>query len=603
MEVSREVLDEVILHANKEIKESQQSQMSMLRLKTKDVKEVPAIFGEKDVIKTLQLLPGIHRGSEGVSNFFVRRGTPDQNLIILDDAPVYNSNHLFGFLSVFNGDAIKSIEMYKGGFPTRFGGRLSSVLKIDTKNGNKEKLKGKLSVGLVSTSAVLEGPIKKGKTSFLFSGRRTYLDLLLKPFSNSATSSLFNFTDFNFKIHHVFNDKNKLYWSNYYGNDHLSISEPTENGVLNNHSSLNWGNITSTLRWNHEFSDTFFSNTSFIYSNYNLQVKNKYTTEKQENIFNLKSGINDFGLKMDFDYYPNPKHLIKFGFASTYHHFTPKQSRLEQSSGDNAAFKQDIKSLESALYAEDDWKLSNSLRFSGGFRFSHYKHKAKTYMSFKPRATLSWNVQPNLAVKASYANMNQYIHLLTNANAGLPTDIWVSSTENLKPQKSEQFALGIAKDFVDKGYTFTLEGYYKKMDNIISYKEGTSFITLENSMNAKEINWEKNITNGQGWAYGTELLFRKNIGKVTGWLGYTLSWSERQFDEINKGKRFFAKYDRRHDISLVSVYKPSENIVLSGSWVFSSGDNFNLLDREALTGLNNSLIPNDNSISTVFKRA
>ena len=585
MKQETENLEEVIINTDRGVNESQVTQMSVTTIKPSEIEDIPAILGEKDVIKALQLMPGIQRGNEGSAGFFVRGGTPDQNLIILDEAPVYNSNHLFGIFSVFNGDAIKSIETYKGGFPARFGGRLSSVLKIDTKNGNKERWSGKATIGLISSSLLVEGPINKGKTSFIFSGRRTYADLLTKPFQKKNYKAGYYFMDLNFKIHHVFNEKNKLYWSNYFGQDKFNSVE--KKSGENFKTKLFWGNITSTLRWNHQFSDKFFSNTSLIFSNYNFRIKVDEKINNEFFNFKINSGINDYGIKTDFDYYPSPKHSIRFGVTSTYHNFAPKQSKIKQTGANDVDVTQKIKSVESAVYAEDDFKITNTLSFLPGLRLTHFQHKSTDYLNLEPRATIAWNIKPDLALKASYSKMNQYIHLLTNSGIGLPTDLWVSSTDRLKSQISEQYAFGIAKDFLEDGYSVTAEGYYKKMNDVISYKEGASFLLLEDLGTGKEVNWEDNITTGQGWAYGGELLLRKKTGKLTGWLGYTLSWSERQFEELNQGKRFFSKYDRRHDLSLVGIYKPSDRITLSGSWVFSTGNNFNLPDKESLSNTNN----------------
>jgi len=586
LEPGVESLDEVIIDGNKGVNESEITQMSVVSIKPAEIKELPAILGEKDVLKSLQLLPGIQGGTEGTSGFYVRGGTPDQNLIILDEAPVYNANHLFGIFSVFNGDAIKSIETFKGGFPARFGGRLSSVLKIDMKNGNKERFTGKFNIGLISSSLLLEGPIKKGKTSFIFSGRRTYLDLLTLPFQQSSFKSGYYFTDFNFKIHHVINEKNKLYWSNFYGKDNFYIND---NFSPNDRfkSRLGWGNISSTLRWNHQFSNKFFANTSLIFSNYKFEVFSIDTFNGETNKYNINSGINDYGLKVDFNYYPSTNHSIRFGAHSTFHEFTPKQSKIEETGQNTISTNQILESFESAVYFEDDWKITNKLSLSPGIRFSHFQYEKLNYFKPEPRLAMSWNLKPDLAIKSSYSIMNQYVHLLSNSGIGLPTDLWVTSTDKIKPQISEQIALGLAKDFLEEGYAFTLEGYYKKMDNVISYKEGASFLVLDNLESDEEIDWEENITSGQGWAYGTEVLFRKKTGKFTGWLGYTLSWSERQFDLINQGKKFFARYDRRHDISLVGIYKPNEKITFSSTWVLSSGNNFNLPDKVALSNTNN----------------
>ncbi|WP_158974913.1 TonB-dependent receptor [Cellulophaga sp. L1A9] len=587
---SSEALSEVVVIADQNVKESKVTQMSAVRLNPMDVQDLPALLGEKDVLKTLQLLPGIQGGSEGSSGFHVRGGTPDQNLIILDDAVVYNSNHLFGFFSVFNGDAIKSVEAFKGGFPARYGGRLSSVINIGMKDGNKEKLSGNINIGLISSSVVLEGPINKGKTSFIMSGRRTYADLIVQPFLNKDENGGYFFTDLNFKIHHVFSSKDKLYWSNYYGKDKFYSRYLDE--TAKEKTKLAWGNITSTLRWNHQFSNKLFANTSLIFSNYefkiNIDNEDLQIDEYDENyLFNTSSGIDDYSIKTDFDYYPNNNHSVKFGAIATRHNFTPQRVVIKDPYSGTINKIQELNSFEGAVYLEDDWKVTDKLNFSPGFRASYFNYKAENYLNFEPRIALSYNLRPDLAFKASYSKMNQYIHLLSSSGIGLPTDLWVSSTDNVKPQSSEQYAIGIAKDFQEKDYSLSAEAYYKKLDNVISYKEGASFLALDNLESGKNINWEENITTGQGWAYGTELLFRKQSGPLTGWLGYTLSWSERQFDELNLGKKFFDRYDRRHDISLVGIYKPSEKITLSGTWVLSTGNNYTLPNLQRLNNLGN----------------
>lgn len=585
---SAESLEEVVVTADEKVKESKVTQMSSMRLSPLDVQDIPALLGEKDVLKSLQLLPGIQGGSEGSSGFFVRGGTPDQNLIVLDDAVVYNSNHLFGFFSVFNGNAIKSVEAFKGGFPARFGGRLSSVIKIDMKDGNKEKLSGKFNIGLISSSALLEGPINKGKTSFIVSGRRTYADVLAQPFIKAQTEGEstggYYFADLNFKVHHIFSPKDKLYWSNYYGRDKFYADDDDQFSRAK--TRLGWGNITSTLRWNHQFNNKLFANTSLIFSNYEFKVnaedKSKDEDTSGDFEFSTSSGINDYTLKTDFNYYPNSAHSIRFGAMATRHNFTPQRVLIKEF-GNNANVKQELNSLESALYIEDDWKISDKLNLSPGLRLSAFNYEKKNYLNFEPRLALSYNIKPDLAFKASYSRMNQYIHLLSSSGIGLPTDLWVSSTDMVKPQRSEQVAIGIAKDFLDKDYSLTVEGYYKKMDDVIAYKEGASFLAIDDIELGETTNWEENITSGQGWAYGAEVLFRKQSGPLTGWLGYTLSWSERQFDELNLGKKFFDRYDRRHDISLVGIYKPHERITWSATWVLSTGNNYTLPNLQRLS--------------------
>ncbi|MFS4494035.1 TonB-dependent receptor [Maribacter sp. 2308TA10-17] len=589
LSTSAEFLEEVVVTADEKVKESKVTQMSTVKINPSVIQDVPALLGEKDVLKTLQLLPGIQAGSEGSSGFFVRGGTPDQNLIVLDDAVVYNSNHLFGFFSVFNGDAIKSVEAFKGGFPARFGGRLSSVIKIDMKDGNKEKLSGKFNIGLISSSILLEGPINKGKTSFIVSGRRTYADVLARPFIKAETDGEgeggYYFADLNFKIHHIFSPKDKIYWSNYYGRDKFYGETNEQN--YEDKVRLGWGNITSTLRWNHQYNNKLFSNTSLIFSNYEFKVTGDFKEtfqdgEIEESFFRTSSGINDFTLKTDFDYFPNSKHSIKFGALATNHQFKPQRILIKDDFAGNVDATQELNSFEGAVYAEDDWKLTDKLRISPGFRLSYFKQGDKQYVNPEPRLALAYNYKPDLAFKASYTRMNQYIHLLSSSGIGLPTDLWVSSTDRVKPQTSQQFAIGIAKDFFDKDYSITVEGYYKTMDDVIAYKEGASFLAIEDLESGKTTNWEDNITSGQGWAYGGEILLRKQTGKLTGWLGYTLAWSERQFDELNLGKKFFDRYDRRHDISLVGIYKPHDRITLSATWVFATGNNYTLPNLQRL---------------------
>jgi len=589
LSTSAESLEEVVVTADEKVKESKVTQMSTVKINPSVIQDVPALLGEKDVLKTLQLLPGIQAGSEGSSGFFVRGGTPDQNLIVLDDAIVYNSNHLFGFFSVFNGDAIKSVEAFKGGFPARFGGRLSSVIKIDMKDGNKEKLSGKFNIGLISSSVLLEGPINKGKTSFIVSGRRTYADVLARPFIKAETDGEgvggYYFADLNFKIHHIFSPKDKIYWSNYYGRDKF-YGENKEQ-FYEDKVRLGWGNITSTLRWNHQYNNKLFSNTSLIFSNYEFKVNGDFKEtfedgEVEESFFRTSSSINDFTLKTDFDYFPNSKHSIRFGALATNHNFKPQRILIKDDFTGNVDATQELNSFEGAIYAEDDWKFTDKLRISPGIRLSYFKQGSKQYINPEPRLALAYNFKPDLAFKASYTRMNQYIHLLSSSGIGLPTDLWVSSTDRVKPQTSQQFAIGIAKDFFDKDYSITLEGYYKTMDDVIAYKEGASFLAIEDLESGKTTNWEDNITSGQGWAYGTEILLRKQTGKLTGWLGYTLSWSERQFDELNLGKKFFDRYDRRHDISLVGIYKPHDRITLSATWVLATGNNYTLPNLQKL---------------------
>ncbi|MEP1094065.1 MAG: TonB-dependent receptor [Cyclobacteriaceae bacterium] len=567
-------LDEVVINAELQVKESEITQMSLLRLPTESVQQIPAFMGEKDVLKVLQLMPGVQSGSEGNSGLYVRGGGPDQNLIILDDAIVYNANHLFGFFSIFNGDAIKSIELYKGGFPARFGGRLSSVIKLDLKDGNKEEKHGKIGVGLVSSSFLLEGPLKKGKSSYLISARRTYIDALIAPLNNTDTKGGYFFYDFNAKINHEYSSTDKLYISAYFGKDKFFSKDKT----INLNARLGWGNASSTVRWNHQFSKKFFANTSLIFSRYLFKI-----TEESGG-FDLKynTSIRDFGIKYDVDFFPNLNHSIKFGVASTSHRFVPN-ALVEQETG-LATFNPDFvevdtenkfATLESAFYLEDEMHLLNRLNVNAGFRFSHFIHKSKQYYRPEPRIAMAYKIFDNFSIKSSYASMNQYVHLLSNSGVGLPTDLWVSSTDRVKPQSSDQVAVGLAKD-LPRNVSITFEGYLKRSKNVIAYKDGASFLILDDPGSAESISWEDNITTGSSESYGIELLIQRKVGEFNGWIGYTLSKTEVQFDEINLGEKFLSKYDRRHDVSVVGIYNISDRITLSGTWVYGTGNNYSL---------------------------
>lgn len=579
---TQKAIGEVVIKGSKSYKKvSEEVQMSTIEIPIKTIKDIPALLGEKDVLKVLQLMPGVQSGSEGQSGLYVRGGGPDQNLIILDGATVYNAQHLFGFFSLFNGDALRSVELVKGGFPARYGGRLSSVIDMNMKDGNKEKYTGELGIGLISSKGVIEGPFAKGKGSFIVSGRRTYIDALAQPIIltvNNGNTAGYYFYDLNAKANYEINDKNRVYLSGYFGRDkfYLNAEEKFEDQSYRSKVNFGWGNATGTARWNHLFSPKLFSNTSLIYSFYELAIE---ATEEQndQSIFSLKygSGIEDFSLKQDFDWYANNKHKVKFGGVVTHHTFTPDALVLQdQIFGEDLNRETKYKSIESGLYVEDEWKISRRLKSLYGVRLSTFSSGDKTYVNPEPRAAFSYNLKSDLALKASYASMNQYIHLLSTSGVGLPTDLWVPATEKVKPQNSQQVALGLAKDFQDKNFSLTIEGYYKTMNNIIGYKEGASFLAIQvdGAEGAQSVSWEDNITSGDGESYGAEFLVQRKQGKLTGWVGYTLAWTTHQFDELNDGKSFFARYDRRHDISVVAQYKIKENMTLSATWVYGTGN-------------------------------
>lgn len=578
-------LNEVVVSGRREAdKVSQMAQMSQIDIPVQQIKKIPAFLGEKDVLRVLQLMPGVQKGSEGQTGIYVRGGGPDQNLVILDDAPVYNVSHLFGFFSVFNGDALKSVELTKGGFPARFGGRLSSVVELNMKEGNKEKLHGEGGGGLIASRLTLEGPIKKkgvavAKSSFLISGRRTYLDLLARPLiaaqTDDNTMGGYYFYDLNAKFNYDFGQKNKVYASGYFGQDRFFFRE--KNASSGSEGGLNWGNATGTLRWNHLFSEKLFSNASLIFSNYKFQIyaKESERFNNTENEFELRytSGVRDWGLKYDVDYFPNPQHALRFGVVTTLHRFTPSAVVVKNS--DINQFKTEVEALnnvESGIYAEDTWKPNRWLKMNAGLRLSHFSAENQNYFRPEPRISTALMLRPDLSFKASYARMNQYIHLLSNTGIGLPTDLWVPSTAKIAPQQSSQVAAGFAKDFEKQGLALTLEGYYKTMNNIVNYKEGSSFLLIDDPSSAEKVRWDENITSGRGWSYGAEVLLQKKTGKLSGWIGYTLSWTQWKFAELNFGQTFYPRYDRRHDLSVVGIYEFSPRVTLSGTWVYGTGN-------------------------------
>jgi hypothetical protein len=581
-------LNEVVVSSKRqEERVSESVEMSKIDIPIYQIKKIPSLMGEKDVLKVLQLMPGVQKGSEGQSGIYVRGGGPDQNLIILDDAVVYNAYHLFGFFSVFNGDALKSVELTKGGFPARYGGRVSSVIEMTMKEGNKEKLHGEGGIGLISSRMILEGPIKTKKqkatkSSFIISGRRTYLDLLAAPIIKASQKNAdqkiyggYFFYDLNAKVNYDFGRKDKLYLSSYFGKDNLSIK--SINPVNTFLYAINWKNETATLRWNHLFSQKLFGNLSLIYSRYRFNTSIFIDNTNSTIISDYKSGIRDYTIKYDFDFFPAPKHALKFGLQSTFHRFTP--SAVFEKDQTNNVFENridNIDAVESGIYVEDIWQATSRIKMNAGLRLSNYQVSGASYVRPEPRLATAYKLTNNLAFKASYALMNQYVHLLTNTGIGLPTDLWVPSTDKLAPQQSQQVAAGFAKDFDKKSLTLTIEGYYKKMNNLINYKEGASFLQINDPTSNNQVNWEDNITTGQGWSYGAEFLIQKKVGKFSGWAGYTLSWTKWRFEELNFGKVFFPRYDRRNDISLVGIYDIKPNITVSAVWVFGTGNAFSL---------------------------
>lgn len=605
-------LREVTISAEK--KNSEIAQMSSIKLSSVEIKSVPMLFGEKDLFKTLMLLPGVQSGTEGTSGMYVRGGGPDQNLIILDEATIYNANHLLGFFSIFNGDAIKSVELIKGGFPARYGGRLSSIINVNMKEGNKTEYHGEGGVGIIAAHAMVEGPIIKNKSSFMVSARRTYLDALMQPFvklQNSSSSVGYYFYDLNAKLNYDFGDKNKLYVSGYFGRDKFYMSNKERD--YNTKAGLFWQNGTGTLRWNHLFTNKLFSNLSYIFSDYTMKIYMKEKMETEEMAIDYRSGIQDNSLKYDLTYVLNPSNTFYMGASFTYHQFTPSALMMKMAdSSFNLSQSVKIHGFEYAFYIEDEINIHNKFKMNPGVRLAMFSVRGKTYFSPEPRINMSYNILSNLAIKTSYAMMNQNVHLMSNSSIGLPTDLWIPSTNNIRPQQSQQVALGLAYDWKKPALSFSLEGYYKKMDHMIAYREGTSFILLDyvggDIPESGKLVWEDNVVKGQGWSYGMEFLVRRTAGKFTGWIGYTLSWTQQQFDDLNFGKKFYARYDRRHDVSIVLMYSPNEKINLSLTWVYASGNaitipesiyNLETMDDVLLNFMANKL--NMNNSNTMYQ--
>lgn len=600
---SDELIEEVTVAASTIEKIHEKNQMSAVQLQMKQVDKLPAFLGEKDIIKTIQLTPGIQSGSEGTSGLYVRGGGPDQNLILLDGVPVYNASHLFGFFSVFNSSAINNVEIMKGGFPARYGGRTSSVLDIRMKEGNTKKLSGEGSIGLISSKLTLEGPIKKDKTSFIISARRTYIDVLMQPFiviankmnDNGNLRAGYYFYDLNAKVNHKFSQKSKLYISTYMGKDRVYVKDKYKYDGNSNEAAyswdetagLDWGNITTAVRYNYMINNKLFSNFTGTYSRYKFSIgfesEDKTTLEtgevrKENSSFEYISGIYDWSGKIDFDYIPTPNHYIRFGCSETYHTFTPGVNTFESKSAEQSidtSFGSDIiYAHEMAAYIEDDIKIGERLKVNPGIHFSSFLVNDKSYFDFQPRFTMNYLLTENMSVKASYSRMAQYLHLLTNGTIGLPTDLWVPVTDSVPRITADQYAAGLAYTLNDM-FEFSIEGYYKEMDNLIEYKEGASFM-------GNSENWDQKIEVGKGCSYGIELFAQKKVGKTSGWIGYTLSWTNRQFDNLNFGKEFPYKYDRRHDISvaLVQEFEKKEHKKwkksLGMTWVYGTGNAISL---------------------------
>lgn len=568
-------LNEVVIKSERDDINVTGSEMGVMKMDIRTANKLPVIMGEKDILKTIQLTPGISSAGDGNSGFYVRGGSSDQNLILLDEAPVYNASHLLGFFSTFNSDAINDVTVYKGTIPAEYGGRLSSVLDVKMNEGNNKDYHVSGGIGLISSKLNVEGPIQKGKSSFLLTGRRTYADLFLKlsPDTTINNSKLY-FYDINAKANYTINDKNRIYLSGYFGRDVLGLNELFR---------FEWGNITSTLRWNHIVNSKLFSNTSLIYSNYDYKIGINSGLD-----FDIISKIQDWNLKQDFQYYASTKHTVQFGFNTIYHTMTPGNIK-SRGTQINSTDIEDRYAWENAVFVSDDWKINDKLNLNAGIRVSSFSalgagtffsydmegnvtdsvqydngEFVETYIVPEPRLAVNYRINEQSSVKAGYSRNAQYLHLMSNTNTSTPTDLWIPSSQNVKPQIADQYSIGYYRNFKDNQYEFSAEVYYKDMQNQIDYRNGA-----ELTINEKV---ESELLFGDGRAYGIELFFKKRYGRFTGWVGYTLSRTERQIDGINNDNWYPARYDRTHDVSLVGMYDLTKRWTISAIWVYNTGN-------------------------------
>ncbi len=541
------------------------TQMSEVQFQADFSKRTPSFLGEPDILKTVQTLPGVQGGMEGAAGLYIRGGSADQNLLLLDGVPVYNASHLFGLFSVFNADAIKSVSLIKGGFPARYGGRLSSVLNIDMKEGNLQEYHGNASIGLISSRLSVEGPILKNKMSFMVSARRTYWDILTNSLPDLFDFNYY-FNDVNAKVNYILSPKDRLYASFYSGGDVLTLGTALVGGS-DDEAKIRWGNKTAALRWNHLYNDHLFSNLTATYSHYRFKTNFRYGDLNEDLSFNYQSSIRDVGLKYDLEYQRFVAHKIRFGLSYLLHQSRP--NALIATEVPEISTLGGVNANDLFFYLEDDWSINQNLKVNAGLHYSAYLVERRMYHYPQPRLSARYLFNNNWSLKASYSNMAQFIHLLTSEGAGLPTDLWVSSTANIKPQTSDQLAIGSFHQFNDGTWKISGEAYYKWMHQLITYKDGGSFLTASNWQNAVE-------TDGQGWAYGAEFFIKRLLGNTTGWISYTWSTSERQFSNLNNGDRYPFKYDRRHKLNLVVNHKFSEKFDIGMNWNFATGQAFTL---------------------------
>ncbi len=557
-------INEVVISSKKNNDNVERAQMGVIDIPIQKIKELPALLGETDVLKVVQLLPGVQSGNEGTTGFFVRGGNSDQNLVQLDEAVVYNPNHLFGLFSTFNTKALNNVTLIKGGFPAQYGARLSSILDITMREGNNQKLKVEGGIGIISSNITIEGPLKKEKASFIISARRTYLDLLIKPLLPAGIKTSYNFYDLNAKINWQVSKRDRLFLSAFKGDDNAGYTEASSINY-----GIKFGNSTATLRWNHLFGQKLFANTSLIYNTYLLNLN----TTQGNYYAQVYSSINDVNGKTEFQYYPTAKHKILFGANYTYHTFasTGKSAKIPASQQITSIDSNQIParfSNEMAAYLNDEITITKRIGLNVGIRTPAFITKDTAYFTWEPRATLKVSIDSSSSIKAAYTVMNQFLHIVPSSSASLPFDLWIPSSNITKPERSEQYAIGYFRNFKENKFEASIEGYYKTMQNQVAFKEGTQLLEQ------KYI--DSSLVFGKGWSYGVEFFLKKNEGKLTGWISYTWSHTNQQFNALNLGKTFPFKYDRRHVLSVVGVYNLTKKWTLSADFVFSTGSAYTL---------------------------
>jgi len=553
--------DSVMIEASRD--PSPTGTISSVELRPEFIQQLPALGGETDIFRALQLLPGVKSVSEISSGLYIRGGSADQNLTLLDGVIVYNPSHLGGFLSTFNSDAVRDIRLIKGAFPAEYGGRLSSVLDMTMREGTKEKISGSAGISLINSRLTVEGPINDDAT-FMLSGRRMYLDLILMAATNPDSIPRYYFYDFNGKVNYKISPSDRLFLSGYFGND-VFTGPPAEQNVID----IGWGNATANLRWMHIVSPDLFTNFSAIYTNYNFSTLYEdydYYSKTLEGGFKSVSGIRDFMLRGEAQYYPSEDHVVKAGIEATEHRFRADASFEISDFPKIDRTPTILRSLDASLYLQDEWRITPLLSSNIGGRL--YYFEGGNYLRVEPRISLSYALSEKTSLKAAFSSGNQFLHLISRNDIPLPTDVWFPSTETIRPSESLQGVLGFETYLDDRTYLFSIEGYYKKMHNLLEYKD-TASLSLD-------VPLATSFTAGSGEAYGVELFLNKRVGEFTGWIGYTLAWTTRTFPELNSGRPFYPRYDRRHDISVVLTYRIGESWEFGASWVYGTGQAYTM---------------------------